>query len=97
MAGSVMTLAERHRHELERGSSIDPAVIAERGYRTIDQRDRDDLTAIGIRLTSKTCFPGLLLPMFRATGERISAQFKPATPIELGVKNFVSWYREYYR
>jgi UDP-glucuronate 4-epimerase len=23
--------------------------------------------------------------------------FKPATPIETGIANFVAWYREYYR
>lgn len=76
-----MTLSPAHRHELEEASSIDPAAIAERGYRTIERRDRDELAALGIpafALTSDRSFPGLLLPMFRATGESIGGQFKPA-------------------
>ncbi len=75
-------LIPSHRHELEQASAIDRTVIAERGYRTLASRPcRDELAALGIDIRSKETFPGLLLPMFRATGERISAQFKPAKPI----------------
>jgi putative DNA primase/helicase len=74
-------LTEQHRRELVQGSAIDPAVIAERGYCSLDYQHRDTLKQLGIRVYDKTAFPGLLLPMYRATGERISAQFKPATPL----------------
>ena len=73
-------LSSTHRQELEEASAIDPAVIAERGYRTLLPEHRDKLAMQGIVLRSTDSFPGLLLPMFRATGERISAQFKPAHP-----------------
>ncbi len=73
-------LSSTHRQELEGVSVIDPAVIAERGYRTLLPEHRDELAMQGIVLRSIDSFPGLLLPMFRATGERISAQFKPAHP-----------------
>ncbi len=74
-------LIEKHRQELERGSAISCDVIEERGYSTLDYDHRDILTQFGIRVRYKQAFPGLLLPMYRATGERISAQFKPATPL----------------
>jgi putative DNA primase/helicase len=74
-------LTEQHRLELVRGSAIDPAVVAERGYRSLEYQQRDELTSLGIRVYEKAAFPGLLLPIYRATGERISAQFKPATPL----------------
>jgi P4 family phage/plasmid primase-like protien len=76
-----VTLSPAHRQELERASAIDAQVIEERGYRTLEWKDRDELARIGIHLTSKESFPGLLLPMFRVTGERTSAQFKPPKPI----------------
>ena len=74
-------LSPSHRRELEQASAISPAVIAERGYRTLaSPLDRDELAALGINIRLEECFPGLLLPLFRATGERISTQFKPAKP-----------------
>ena len=73
-------LNSTHRQELEKASAIDPAVIAERGYRTLLPEHSDELATQGIVLRSTDSFPGLLLPMFRATGERISAQFKSAHP-----------------
>src|SRR5947209_3754521 len=75
-----------HRRELEQASAIDPAVIEERGYRTVERTDRDEVAALGIpawALSSDQRFPGLLLPMFRATGESISAQFKPAKSVTI--------------
>src|SRR4051812_13580563 len=75
----VGALSASHRRELEQSSAIDPVVIAERGYRTLSfGPDLDELAALGIGIRSKNAFPGLLLPMFRATGEIISVQFKPA-------------------
>lgn len=81
-----MTLSPMHRHELEQASAVDPAVIAERGYRTVERKDRDEVAALGIpawALSSDQRFPGLLLPMFRVTGESISAQFKPAKSVTI--------------
>ena len=80
------TLNSTHRRELEQTSAIEPAVITERGYRTVERRDRDELAALGIptfALSSDERFPGLLLPMYRATGELIAAQFKPARPLTI--------------
>jgi P4 family phage/plasmid primase-like protien len=85
-----VTLNLTHRHELEQASAIDPAVIAEREYRTVERRDRGELADLGFSasaLSSDQSFPGLLLPMFRATGERISAQFKPAKPITIRARS----------
>ena len=73
-------LSAIHREELNQASAIELTVIVERGYRTLKYEDRDQLAALDIHLQSKSNFPGLLLPMFRATGELISAQFKPANP-----------------
>ena len=73
-------LSSAHRQELEEVSAIDLAVIAARGYRTLQRQDRDALETYGIVSQSTKGFPGLLLPMFRSTGEQISAQFKPAHP-----------------
>ena len=70
-----------HRDELT-ASAIDPTVIAERGYRTLQRADRDTLATLGI-MTRLSSFPGLLLPLYRATGEVISHQFKPAAPITI--------------
>ena len=78
------TLQQGHRRELEEASAIDPAVIDERGYRTIHWRHRDDVIAQGIpawAVSSDRSFPGLLLPMYGATGDPIGAQWKPAVPI----------------
>ncbi|NQW04765.1 MAG: DUF3854 domain-containing protein, partial [Acidobacteria bacterium] len=41
-----------------------------------------ELDALGI-LYRANSFPGLLIPIYRATGEIISAQFKPATPLSI--------------
>jgi hypothetical protein len=81
-----MTLSPTHRQELEQASAIDPTVIAARGYRTVVRQDREELSHLGIpawAISSDECFPGLLLPMFRATGESVSVQFKPARPVTI--------------
>ena len=74
-----MTLSDAHQLELQERSAIDPVVIGEREYRTVNVADRDELSDLGI-VSWQSSFPGLLLPMYRPTGERISCQFKPGTP-----------------
>lgn len=82
-------LFDEHRQELLVGSAIAPAVVAERGYRTIgrpsanDDRPRQELRRLGFpsrAIREDRYFPGLLLPMYRATGELIGAQWKPRVP-----------------
>jgi P4 family phage/plasmid primase-like protien len=80
LQGFKHELSPAHRAELERASAIDPVVIAERGYRTVVYAERDSVAALGLVAKGRDAYPGLLLPMFRATGEPIGAQFKPATP-----------------
>lgn len=83
-------LDDQHRRELEVESAIDPDVARERGYRTIgrpsvnDDSPRRELARLGIpgwATRENWYFPGLLIPMYRPTGERISFQWKPARPI----------------
>jgi putative DNA primase/helicase len=81
--GSPVTLSADHRKELAEASAISNEMIAERGYRTFERHDREELAGFGIHIYGYDVFPGLLLPMFRATGELISAQFKPARPITI--------------
>ena len=83
MSAGKQRLSAEHRRELEGQSVIDTAIVAERGYETITADQSAYLSALGIQVRSRDAYPGLLLPMFRATGERISAQFKPAKPIVL--------------
>lgn len=80
---TVGDLSAAHRRQLVRDSSIDLGVVRERGYKTIQWADREHLTRLGIRCSSTAHFPGLLLPIYRATGELISAQFKPASPVTI--------------
>lgn len=83
-------LLDHHVKELVEQSAIDPQVVKERGYRTIgrptpnDDRPRQELKRLGIPTWATSedwYFPGLLIPMYRATGERIAAQWKPRTPV----------------
>lgn len=83
-------LFDIHRRELIEGSAIDPAVIAERGYRTIgrptknDQGPRREMRAKGIpgwATDADSSFPALLLPLYSPTGEQVSHQFKPRQPV----------------
>jgi P4 family phage/plasmid primase-like protien len=83
-------LIDLHRRELEQESAIDPEVVAERGYLTVtrptntDQSNRRKLQQIKIpswAIKEDRFFPGLLIPMYRATGELISYQFKPYVPV----------------
>jgi putative DNA primase/helicase len=83
-------LFDSARRELEQDSAIDPAVIAERGYESIhrptngDQRQRERLRRLGIptwAIKEDYYFPGLYIPMFGPTGQRVSCQWKPRTPV----------------
>ena len=71
-------------------SAIDPDVIAERGYESIhrptngDQRQRERLKRLGIptwAIKEDSYFPGILIPMYGPTGQRVSYQWKPARPV----------------
>jgi hypothetical protein len=69
-------------------SSIAPDVIAERRYQTItwglnDRRGHDVLAELGIPSWARAeeHGSGLLIPMYRATGERISVQWRPEKQI----------------
>ena len=78
------------RRELEQDSVIAPAVIAERGYRSIsrptpgDDGPRRELTRLGIptwATRDDADFPGLLIPMWGPTGQLVSYQWKPRRPV----------------
>ncbi|MGH3810270.1 MAG: phage/plasmid primase, P4 family [Pseudonocardiaceae bacterium] len=91
-------LGRHHTRELVELSAIDPGVIAERGYRTVqwnpnNRRAQDGLAALGIPrwARDRDRDSGLLIPMFRATGERISCQWKP----EKAVRNRGGKYLKY--
>jgi P4 family phage/plasmid primase-like protien len=82
-------LFDYHRRELEVESSIDPEVIAERGYQTVtrptngDQRERERLKALQIpswAISEDYYFPGLLIPIWGPNGARVSYQWKPRIP-----------------
>lgn len=75
-----------HRSELL-GSVISEEQMSARGYRTLHGSDDDKAGLKEIRIPrwawrDDTAFPGLLIPMYRVTGERIGYQWKPAVPQE---------------
>jgi P4 family phage/plasmid primase-like protien len=81
-------LLDFHRDQL-RASAIADAVIDARGYSTVgrptagDQRPRELLRRLGFPRWARdedTRFPALLIPMYRATGERISWQVRLNAP-----------------
>lgn len=78
----MSALSPEHREELN-SSRIDSALIEQRGYRTVDTDARDKLRTARIpswAIRDDSAFPGLVLPMYRVTGEYIGLQFKPAVP-----------------
>jgi P4 family phage/plasmid primase-like protien len=82
--GPLLGLSRRWTRELVKQSAIDPAVITERGYRTVtwtpnDRRGHDLLAGLGIPSWARAeeRGSGLLIPMYRATGERVSWQWRP--------------------
>lgn len=78
----MTALSPGHREELN-SSRIDSALIEQRGYVTVDTDAREKLAAARIpawAIRDDSAFPGLVLPMYRVTGEYIGLQFKPAVP-----------------
>src|SRR2546430_11536956 len=78
-----------HHRKLLLDAGISEEVIAARGYRTIsrptagDDRSRQELKRIGIsgKITRRDAsFPGILIPLYRATGEQVSVQYRPDSP-----------------
>lgn len=83
-------LHDEHRRELQRESAIGEEVVVGRGYRTLgrpsnaDDRPRQELKRLGIptwAINEDRYFPGLLIPLYRPSGERISAMWKPRVPV----------------
>src|SRR5215217_4129048 len=83
-------LFDAARRELVGESSIDPAVVAERGYESIhrpsagDKRSREQLRGLRIpswAIKEDSYFPGLLIPMYGPTGHKVSYQWKPRRPV----------------
>lgn len=88
-------LATTHRKELIEASAIDPAVVAERGYVTVGRPDsslrdgngrdtREQLKAMGFpswAIREPYFYPGLLIPMYSPTGQRLPGQWKPFSPV----------------
>jgi putative DNA primase/helicase len=83
-------LFDQHQRELKQDSAIDPAVVEQRGYESIhrptngDQRERERLTRLRIptwATREDSYFPGLLIPMYGPTGQRVSVQWKPRIPV----------------
>lgn len=77
-------LTAEHRRMLVEESGIDPAVIAERGYRSLawspdDLSAREELRGLGIATWAlrEDTGSGLLIPMYSPTGELISYQWRP--------------------
>lgn len=85
-AGHHMALSDAHLRELE-ASCITDQVIAERGYRTLEDTEESRALLKELRIPEwawkdAAAWPGLLIPLYRATGEVVSHQFKPAVPQE---------------
>ena len=85
-AGAHPALMPGHQRELEE-SCITPDVAQRRGYETLYGTDEDRARLKELRVPrwawrDDLAFPGLLLPMYRVTGEEIGVQFKPALPQE---------------
>ncbi|MFL6145613.1 MAG: phage/plasmid primase, P4 family [Labedaea sp.] len=84
-------LSANHRRELLEGSAIDPAVIQERGYVTVERpnaalrdsygRDtREQLKVMGFpgwAIREDFYYPGLLIPHYTPSGTRYAGQWKP--------------------
>lgn len=78
-----------HHRKMLTDAAISDEVIKARGYQTIgrptngDDRSRQRLKRLGIssKITKvDTAFPGLLIPLYRATGGQISAVYRPDKP-----------------
>jgi P4 family phage/plasmid primase-like protien len=83
-------LFDEHHRELAGESAISEEVIAGRGYRSISRptnthdEPRQEMKRAGIptwAINENRYFPGLFIPLYRPTGERISGMFKPRVPV----------------
>jgi P4 family phage/plasmid primase-like protien len=82
----VRDLMPGHARELAE-SEISDAVAAARGYRTLYGGEDDLVLLKDLKIPrwawrEEVAFPGILMPMYRVTGEEIGAQWKPAVPQE---------------
>jgi P4 family phage/plasmid primase-like protien len=80
-AGQV---SDHHLAELD-ASEISPEAREARGYETLYGTDEDKALLREERIPiwawrEDSAFPGLLIPLYRVTGERIGAMFKPGQP-----------------
>jgi P4 family phage/plasmid primase-like protien len=88
---STAELSQAHRAELA-ASAISPEHVAARGYRTLYGTDDDKTLLKNLRIPrwawrDDSAWPLLYLPMYRATGEVVSCQIKPAVPQKPGTEN----------
>lgn len=83
-------LFDEHHRELAVASSISEDIIAGRGYRSISRptnthdEPREEMKRAGIpswAISENRYFPGLFIPLYRPTGERISGMYKPRVPV----------------
>lgn len=87
---NISGLSAEHRRELAIDSAIDPEVIAERGYNTMERPNRQDpsdpscsrnlLKRMGFPSWSTGedyYFPGLHIPQYSPSGVRYAGQWKP--------------------
>lgn len=86
MTSSLMDVHPVHQAELD-ASCIAPDRITARGYRTLSGSEEDQHVLKDLRIPrwawrDETAFPGLLIPMYRVTGEEIGCQWKPSVPQE---------------
>lgn len=84
------TVSQGHADELA-ASEITEEVRTARGYRTMygTEEDQAQLRAMHIprwAWREESAFPGLLMPMYRVSGEQIGMQFKPCVPQEYNGK-----------
>lgn len=83
-------LFDAHHRELVEGSAIDEQIVVARGYRSVgrptntNDDPRQEMKRLGIptwATAEDRYFPGLLIPLYRPNGERISAMFKPRVAV----------------
>jgi putative DNA primase/helicase len=84
-------LLDHHRTQLIEGAGIDPAVVAERGYESVHRgSDTADapaslrrLKVLGVPKSGRDTparLPGLVIPLYRSTGERVGITYRPDNP-----------------
>ncbi|MBA2712573.1 MAG: AAA family ATPase, partial [Rubrobacteraceae bacterium] len=70
-----------HRRALIRESGIDPAVVTERGYRTV--KTKAELARLGFSKPQRR-EPALVIPMYSPAGELVTHQIRPDAPRQNG-------------